>query len=205
MSALRERLRLVVVTPGTGRVEPICERVRGALAGGATAIWIRERGLAEPQLRSLCRRVRSLTDERGAAVLVSGRPDIAVELELDGVHLGFRDPKPGTIRREPRAWIGFSAHDPLDEKALVASDYATLSPLFPTAKADSSLGTQRFAALRRRIACPVIALGGIDRHNAAAALAAGADGIAVLGAVETAADAEAACRELRRALDGSTP
>ncbi|MFG0320262.1 MAG: thiamine phosphate synthase [Planctomycetota bacterium JB042] len=193
-----ERLRLVCVTPGSGDVAALERLADAALDGGATAVWMRERDLEDADLERLARRVRA----RGGVAIVSGRAVPGAH----AVHLGFRDDPPPAWRARvgPELAIGYSAHDPLDPAAVEASDYVTLSPLFPTPKASAApepCGVERFAALARTIGRPVVALGGIDASNAALAIDAGAVGVAVLRAIAAADDPRAAAAALRRAVD----
>ncbi len=203
--SLASRLRLVVLTPGRGDAGKALRVAEGALAGGATAIWIRERSLAAPALCALARAVAALARRAGAFVMLSREAEIAAQEGLDAVHLGFRDEAPAALRRRGLPLLaGFSAHDPLDGAAIAAADYVTLSPLFPTPGkhlAPAPLGLARFQQLRAAIEVPVVALGGIDAESAASALAAGADGVAVLRAVCDASDPAAAARALRARLD----
>lgn len=212
MSALAERLRLVLVTPGRaaepGGADALVALARAAVRGGATAVWLRERALPRGELAAVALRVRDAVRPLGAAVLLSGDVDLALELELDAVQLGFRDVRPEAARARAgrRLSIGVSAHDPLDAAALAACDYAVLAPLHAVPGKGAALGLERFAACVRACPVPVVALGGIDAGNAASALAAGAAGVAVLRALAAAADPAAAARAIARALAaGSLP
>ncbi len=206
----RTALRLVVVTPGDAhlRFDATIALAARAFAGGATAMWIRERALDDARLHDLAASVRRAADACRAAVWISGRADVAAATGLDAVQLGFVDARPEALAAERRAGlrVGYSAHDPLDASAIASADHVVLAPLFATdpalAKAPP-LGTARFRELRRSIAVPVVALGGIDATNAQDAIAAGADGVAVLRAVCRTADPEAATARLRRAIDAA--
>ncbi|MBI4880619.1 MAG: thiamine phosphate synthase [Planctomycetes bacterium] len=205
MTLLAERLRLVVVTPGRGDAAAVVRLAEGALCGGASAIWIRERSLAAPALCELARAVAAIARRAGGFVILSRDAEIAAREGLDAVHLGFRDQAPRAVReRGLPLVVGFSAHDPLDRQAIAAADYVTLSPLFPTpgkGRAAAALGLARFQQLRAAIPVPVVALGGVGAASAASALQAGADGVAVLRAVADAEDAAAAARAIRARLD----
>ncbi|MGC2415820.1 MAG: thiamine phosphate synthase, partial [Stellaceae bacterium] len=79
----------------------------------------------------------------------------------------------------------------------------TLSPIFLTDSKPGygpAAGLDALAAAARLSFGPVIALGGIDEANAAACLAAGARGIAVMGGIMRAADPEATVRRLLAAM-----
>jgi thiamine-phosphate pyrophosphorylase len=88
-------------------------------------------------------------------------------------------------------------------------DYLAFGPLFGTTSKDSEYEARGLEALREIAALvaplPLVAIGGIDRDNAAAVVAAGASGVAVIGAVAGAADPILATRELVAALSGDAP
>lgn len=125
-----------------------------------------------------------------------------------GVHLP-RDVDPAAARAAlgPDVRLGASAHDAaeLARAAAAGADYATLSPLFPTASKPgaTALGLEVFARLVAGAALPVLALGGIGPARVAAALDAGAAGVAVQGAVTRASDPAAAVAAMRQALEAA--
>ncbi len=206
----RAAFRLVVVTAGDAhlRFDEALALPALAFSGGATALWIRERALDDERLFALARAARTAADRSGGVVWISGRVDIARRAGLDAVQLGFRDVRPDAVSAADRMGlsVGYSAHDPLEEISIQAADHVTLAPLFatdPSLAKSPPLGVERFATLRARIARPVVALGGIDRTNAALAMRAGADGVAVLRAVARAADPSAAAAELRAIVDAA--
>jgi thiamine-phosphate pyrophosphorylase len=198
VAALADHLRLVVLTPGAGRGKDVLLAARIAIECGATAIWLRERQRERAERRQLALALERLVAELPPPRpwrIVAGDVDVALESHADAVHLGFSDETPAAARSRcaGRLAIGYSAHDPLNAKdpretaALLCCDYATLSPFAASRKAVPAarlapLGPAEFARRRRAIARPVIALGGIDERNARVALAAGADGVAVLRA-----------------------
>lgn len=211
-------LRLIAVTPGVGSADELVARAMAALKGGATTIWVRERQRPEQELREVLEALQRGAAATGGAVVVSARPDLAVELGLSGAQLGFRDETVPSVRRAfgRSIRLGYSAHDPLDSAAVAAADFITLSPVFPTTKPDSSppatpMGLARFAALTAIAARPVVALGGVDAATVRAVIHAGACGVAVMGAifgmaavseVSDVADAAASLRALvERALE----
>jgi len=152
-----------------------------AVQAGATGVVVRERHLAEAQRRALLDRVEELLDGVGG-LLLAASPPLG---DRGGVHLRAVEPVPSA---RP-AVVGRSCHDP-DEVAAAAEDgcdYATLSPIFATASKPGygpALGTEAL----RGCPLPVYALGGVTAANAAACRAAGAAGVAVMGAVMRAPD-----------------
>ena len=99
--------------------------------------------------------------------------------------------------------MGRSCHDLAELQAAAdeGCDYATLSPVFPTAsklRYGPALGVDAL----HRPPLPVYALGGVTDGNAADCRAAGAAGVAVMGAVMRAADPARTVSELLVAMDG---
>ena len=127
-----------------------------------------------------------------------------------GMHLP-RDADPAAARAAlgPEALLGVSAHDggELARAAAAGADYATLSPLFPTASKPGApaLGLEVFARLAADAGLPVLALGGVGPAQVAAALDAGAAGVAVRGALNRASDPAAAVAAMRQALEAARP
>jgi thiamine-phosphate pyrophosphorylase len=83
-------------------------------------------------------------------------------------------------------------------------DYVAYGPFAATAtKADAGppIGAAGHAALRRLTALPLVAIGGVDEGNHPGAIAAGADGVAVVRAIMAAGDPKAASQRLRGLID----
>lgn len=171
---------LVVLTDRRLAAGPLPEVVKAAVDGGARWVVLRERDLRYAERRALAHTLRAFVPH----LIVAG-PD---PLGGDAVHLAASDPLP----RGPLAArvIGRSCHDAAEVGRLSIEDYATVSPVFPTATKPGygpALGPAGAAALAPPV--PWLALGGVDSPSRAAACAgAGAAGIAVLGAVMRAAD-----------------
>jgi thiamine-phosphate pyrophosphorylase len=180
----------------------VVETVRAACAGGAGAVQLRRKGDDALETLRLAERCRELTDASGALFIVNDRADIAMASGADGVHLGQDDLSVGAVRRLwPDGLIGRSTHSL--EQALEAqregADYAGVGPVFatPTKPGRPPVGLDPIrAAASSALAIPWVAIGGIDAGNAAAVLAAGAPGVAVVRAAVDAADVEAAVATL---------
>jgi thiamine-phosphate pyrophosphorylase len=185
----------------------LLETVAAAVEGGVTIVQLRQKDGPARQMVEAGRALKALLASRGIPLIVNDRIDVAHAIGADGVHVGQDDLPPAAAREMlgPHAIIGLSltAGDQMD--TLDASvDYVGLGPIFPTGtKLDAApaLGETAFAALRRRIPRPVVAIGGITLANAAQAIGAGADGIAVVSAICSAADPCASAQALRAAVD----
>ncbi|WP_298433744.1 thiamine phosphate synthase [Geobacter sp.] len=161
-----------------------------ALAGGVTAVQLREKDLAPRELLELARALRELTGRFGARLLVNDRIDIALAADADGVHLGEGSIPPREARRllGPERLVGVSCHTLAGAREAEegGADFITFGPVFFTAskaRYGPPVGLPPLAEAVRSVSLPVFALGGITRENAAEAMAAGAAGIALISAI----------------------
>ncbi len=143
----------------------------------------------------------------GVRVLVNRRGDVARAAGADGVHLGFDalDPAAARALLGPGALVGVSCHaaDEVARARSAGADYAQLAPIFDPLSKPRERAALGLEALRAAAGAgiPVLAQGGLDAATAPLALAAGAAGIAVTGAILLAPDPGEAAAALRRALD----
>ena len=159
------------------------------------------------ELLRAAERVAALARAAGALFLVNDRPDVARAVDADGVHLGQDDLPVGAARRVlgPDRLVGVSTHDLGEARAAVeaGADYIGVGPIYATAskaKALPARGAGLVAAVRGEVRCPIVAIGGITAETAPAVLAAGADAVAMIGALVRAPDPEAAVRDTLRRL-----
>jgi thiamine-phosphate pyrophosphorylase len=197
--------RLVVLTDralaeAAGRSLP--DAVHAVALGGAHTVVFREKDLAAPDRRALGQDVADALVGTPTRLVVASDPTLAAALGADGVHLASLDgrpaDRPGGGGELP---FGRSCHGPADlaAGAREGAAWATLSPIFVTASKPGhgpALGPGALAGAP----LPVLALGGITSARARACLAAGAHGVAVMGAVMRAVDPAATVHELLAAL-----
>lgn len=206
----RQRLataRLYVLVSPTQCCRGMEQTVRGALAGGADVIQLREKQASDRRIRDLAWQIRRWTRDAGALFIVNDRPDIARLVEADGVHLGQEDLPVHEARKilPPEAIVGVSTHDigQLRQAILDGADYVGLGPVFPShTKAFAEFpGLAYVNQAMQRTTLPAFALGGITPDNLPEVIQAGARRVAVAAAITQAADPEHAARRFKRALD----
>lgn len=175
--------RLVLLTDrsqlalGRGLVRTI----RECVDAGLEAVVVREHDL-DPGARHAL--VRELADIPGLTVISSRIPDPAA----DGLHLAAdQSPRGGAVVVGPRWSRSCHTRTEVGRAAEEGADWATLSPYAVSASKPGHGPPLDPGALAGHDV-PVLALGGIGPHNAAAALAAGAHGVAVMGAVMRSAE-----------------
>jgi thiamine-phosphate pyrophosphorylase len=182
--------------------------VRGALAGGAHVIQLREKGVSDRALLARARAVRRWTAQSGALFIMNDRPDLAVLADADGVHVGQDELPVAEVRRIVGAacLVGVSTHTLEQARAAVrdGADYLGVGPVFAsrTKQFERFAGLALVRAVSSAIRTPAFAIGGIDERNLAEVLEAGAERVAVSAAVCRAEDPTAAARRLLEALRG---
>jgi thiamine-phosphate diphosphorylase len=193
---------IVIPDPRFARGATLEGLAAAALAGGADAIQLRAKQLPDAQIVAVGRRLAAACRERGALFFVNDDAAAALACGADGVHVGPGDSAPEEARRllGPRALIGVSVYAEADLAAAEAAGaaYVAVGAVYPTAtKKIVPVGLAGVRRLRAATRLPIVAIGGITAGNAAAAIEAGADGVAVITAVSAAPDPAAATRELR--------
>lgn len=175
-----------------------------ALRGGVDVVQLRDKRLDDQALVAAARPFRAACEEHDALFVLNDRPDLAERCDADGVHVGRND----TLVEKARALVGHerliglsaSTFEELDEVG--GADYVGVTAFATPTKEDAVPGglelVEKAAAT---LTIPWFAIGGIDLANVGEVAAAGAPGVAVVRAIRDAADAEAAARQLRSALD----
>jgi thiamine-phosphate diphosphorylase len=167
------------------------EQVSRLCAGGAELVQLREKHLSPGEFYSEALAALRVARECGVRLIINDRVDIALALGADGVHLGQDDLSPLAARRllGQEAVIGFSTHNLEQARAasLLPVDYIAIGPIFATSSKenpDPLVGLDGLRRVREAVgALPLVAIGGINLENARACLAAGADAVAVIGAL----------------------
>jgi len=198
--------RLYVLTDAREGRAPL-QVVAAALSAGAPVVQVRAKGCTDRELYDVALRVAGLCARSGAACVVDDRPDVALAVGAAGTHLGPADLPLRAARRVVGAdhLLGGSVREPVRAGELVAegADYLGVGPAYAIAiKAGlpAPLGAAGAGAVASVVQMPVIAIGGVTAARVPELLAAGAYGVAVVGAVSGAAGPAAAVRELLRAL-----
>jgi thiamine-phosphate pyrophosphorylase len=203
-----------IVDPERAGGHDLVDLARRVAAGGATLMQLRDKKSETRAMVEQARAIKAALAPFKVAFVVNDRVDVALAAAADGVHIGPDDMAPDDARRllGPGAIIGLSVKT-IGEAATAPVeliDYAGIGGIYATLSKEQKsapIGTEGFArvaaALRRRApTLPILGIAGIDAGNAAAVIAAGGDGIAVISALSLSADPAAAARSLREIVDG---
>ena len=171
---------------------------------GIDGFQVRANDLGGRELMVLTERVLGLVRPRGAVVVVNDRLDAALAAGADGVHLGAEDLGVAEARKiAPELLIGATCRSAGDVAVAArdGADYAGFGPVFATTSKPGlppPLGLAAVSAAAGTL--PLLAIGGIVADSAAAARAAGAHGVAVIGGIWNAPDPVAAAHALVEAV-----
>ena len=204
-----------IVDPERANGRALGELARLVVAGGATLVQLRDKLGSTRRMIEEARAVKAALAGSGVPLVVNDRVDVALAAGADGVHVGQDDMGVEDARRllGGNAIIGLSVKSVAQANAapLDALDYVGVGGVYATTSKDNPdppIGVPGLraivAALRaRRRALPVCGIAGIDAGNAAAVIAAGANGVAVISALSMRADPDGAARELRRVIQAA--
>ncbi|MCB1502441.1 MAG: thiamine phosphate synthase [Bauldia sp.] len=199
---------MLVTDPAMTARRGLVDTVAEAVAGGVTIVQLRDKDAPDAALVELGRALMAALAPHRIPLIVNDRPAAARALGAAGLHIGQEDGDPAAARATigPDAILGLSVThageiDTVDARLV---DYVGLGPVFASAtKADAAppLGLDGVAAVGAGLPVPFVGIGGIDAGNAAAVMAAGAAGIAVISAICGAPHPRSAAAALRALVE----
>lgn len=204
MKCDKKNLLLYAVTDRTWlNGQTLYEQVENAIKGGATFIQLREKELDEDSFLAEAIEIQKLCRKYQVPFVVNDNVEIARRMNADGVHVGQSDMEAGNVRAilGDRKILGVSVQTV--EQAVLAermgADYLGVGAVFHTgSKADADdVSHETLKAICEAVRIPVVAIGGISRHNVSELRGSGICGIAVISAIFAAEDIEGAARELK--------
>jgi len=185
-----------VLSSGLNRAaaaETLCRHAEALAGAGCSVLQLRAKRLPAAELleqaRELRRRFPRLT------LIMNDRADLCVAASFDGVHVGQQDLSPASARAVVGSGriVGLSTHNEAQMREALAQpiDYVAIGPVFSTgSKRDPDPvvglhGVSRARELRDSSgrSLPLVAIGGITQDNASEVVRAGADSLAVIGAL----------------------
>ncbi|HEX8557396.1 MAG TPA: thiamine phosphate synthase [Pyrinomonadaceae bacterium] len=183
------------------------EQVARLCEGGARLVQLREKRLSPREFYAEASEALRVARSFGARLVVNDRADVALAVGADGVHVGQDDMPPEAARAVlgERAVVGFSTHNVEQAAAAAAArpavDYIAIGPVFDTSskeKPDPVVGLEGVRRAREAApGVPLVAIGGVTAESARAVLEAGADSVAVIGALLSASDPAEITRRTR--------
>ncbi|WP_303720592.1 bifunctional hydroxymethylpyrimidine kinase/phosphomethylpyrimidine kinase [Malonomonas rubra] len=189
----------------------LLQKVEAALTGGARIVQYRAKNTRPDDRRKMAEELRELCNRFAAKLIINDLPELAREVNADGVHLG-QDDMPAVRARQLIGGgkiIGISTHSV--EEALKAeaqgADYVAIGSIFPTNTKDdiTQVGLDMLRNVRKAVRVPLVAIGGITPEGAFEALEAGANSVAVISGVMADADPARAAKEYSLLFNRNKP
>jgi thiamine-phosphate pyrophosphorylase len=184
--------RLYLITPpALPDLAAFAESLACALdAGDVAALQLRLKGVPDEAILRAAEALVPVAQARGVAVLMNDRMDLAQRAGCDGVHLGQGDGDPVAARRllGAEATIGVTCHASRHlamQAGEAGADYVAFGAFFPTGtkQTEHVAETDLLEWWSELFEIPCVAIGGITAGNCAPLVRAGADFLAVVGAV----------------------
>jgi thiamine-phosphate pyrophosphorylase len=182
---------------------------KAAIAGGARVIQLRDKTSTKKELLPIAEQLKELCAEHNVLFIINDHLDLLLAVDADGLHLGQDDLPIKTTRRllpvDKILGISTRTVDGAVAAQVEGADYIAVGAMYPTPSKQAAqvVGVERLKQVRKAVALPLVAIGGINKENAAAVMAAGADSIAVIRAVAQAEAPEKAARELVNIIEVS--
>jgi thiamine-phosphate pyrophosphorylase len=179
-------------------IVPDTEWLARLLPHGIRLVQLRIKDQPDSVIRAEIAKAIALCAAHDCELVVNDYWRAAIDAGAPFVHLGQEDLASADLAalRAAKVKIGVSTHsfEELDRALAARPDYVALGPIYATtlkAMPFPPQGLPRLAEWRARVACPLVAIGGITLHRAPLVLAAGADSVAVITDIVTSQDPEA--------------
>jgi len=180
------------------------------LDAGVRLFQYRNKTGSSREIYEMSRELARQAASQGGLLIVNDRADIALAAGASGAHVGQDDLPPHFVRKVlgGEKMVGYSTHslEQLKDADQQAVDYIALGPIFATRSkehADPVVGLELLRQARKLTRRPLVAIGGITLETASAVIEAGADSVAVIHDLMSAADPSRRANEYLKVLGGA--
>ncbi|OHV82275.1 thiamine phosphate synthase [Rhizobium sp. LCM 4573] len=180
----------LVLDPDLCQAIGMVETARLAVSGGVTMVQLRDKQADTGRMIDTGQALKVALAGTGVPLIVNDDVEAAIAIGAEGLHVGQDDISAEAARAliGPDMILGLSVQT--GENAVPAdaafADYAGIGPIFPTSTKPEHAPAIGFDGLRKLVGIspiPTVAIGGVKAEHVAPALAAGADGVAVVSAI----------------------
>lgn len=177
-----------------------------AVEGGARLLQWRDKSRDKGDQLPDCLRLVEMCAAHDALLIVNDHADLAVASGAHGLHVGQHDLPLAHARSllAPSQLAGRSnaTVEEAQESESGGADYVAVGRMFPTSSKSNTrpAGLETLRLVREAAQAPLVAIGGITEENVESVVEAGADAIAVIGAVAGAADPREAAKRLAESI-----
>lgn len=179
-------------------------QVEQALKGGVTCIQLREKELSHNEFLNEALEIKQLCKNYNVPFIINDDVEIALKCSADGIHVGQSDMDAYDVRSKIGSdmILGVSVHSV--SEALTAqekgADYLGVGAMFSTStKLDANdVSFETLSDICKSVSIPVVAIGGIQKHNIKELSGTGIDGVALISAIFASEDIENECQTLKK-------
>jgi len=205
MKKLRKNIGLYFIIDGmyTNEFEKYTQI---AIRNEVSIIQYRDKDADLQSMIGNAKKMQRLTAKSPTCFIVNDIPDVALDANADGIHVGQSDENYLKVRkRMPDKIIGVSAmtlEESIDAENLGA-DYLGVGPIFATqTKLDTPppIGLENLKEIINKTTIPIVAIGGINTQNLKEILDTGVHGVAIISAILTAPDPENEIRKIQEII-----
>jgi thiamine-phosphate pyrophosphorylase len=187
----KTRCRLYLVTPAKLEPKAFADTLKRALSGGDVgSVQLRLKDVSDDEILRAGDILMKVTQRADAAFIINDRPDLAVRLGTDGVHVGQEDAAYSDARAAvgPDRIVGVTCHNSRHlavEAAEAGADYVAFGAFFPSATKEQKTRAEPelIQWWSQTMLVPCVAIGGITVANARPLIEVGADFLAVSSGV----------------------
>lgn len=184
--------------------QTLYEQVESALKGGVTCVQLREKELGDEDFLSEALEIGALCKRYNVPFFINDNVEVAIKCKADGIHVGQDDMSAEDVRKlvGNDMMLGVSVHTV--EEALDAvkagADCLGVGAMYSTATKEDAdvVSMEALRDICAAVDVPVVAIGGLGKHNIMKLAGTGVDGVALVSAIFSADDIESECKELRR-------
>jgi thiamine-phosphate pyrophosphorylase len=202
--------RLYVILDAALITSPERDCAASLAKAGVRLLQYRNKSASARQYLESSRALAETLVPGGVSFFVNDRPDVAFLAGASGVHVGQEDLDVEQTRRVigRDRLVGVSTHnlEQFDRAATSSADYIAVGPIFGTsskANPDPVVGLAFLRRVRGLTEKPIVAIGGITLERAAGAIEAGADSVAVISGILSAADPAQRARQYITTLEAA--
>ena len=202
---------LYLITPDEPDTQRLVQRVATVISTGPALLQYRNKAASPALAREQATALLALCRTAGVPLVINDHWRLAADLQADGAHLGDDDGELAQARTAmgPKALLGASCYNDIERArraARAGASYVAFGAFFTSGtKPLARRAEPALLAAAAALHLPVVAIGGITADNAPRLIAAGADLVAVIGAVFDAPDPAAAARAIAACFAHPSP
>ena len=180
--------------------------VEDALKGGITLFQFREKGkgaLEGKEKLELAIKLKNLCKKYNVPFIVNDDIELALEIDVDGVHVGQDDLGVDEIRKlMPNKIIGLSIgnEEELKQSKVEYVDYVGVGPVYVTQSKDDAggaIGYEGLELMKKLLPqMPLVAIGGIQTQHIKDVMKTNVDGVSIISEISYSDNIEKTVREM---------